>query len=140
MFQKLLCHGETLYIFKSSSRVFRTSDHRVLILPSIELQWDLHLRLFDIINETRRDLCSKKIQLIVSAPHFIYFSKGSPVLLHRSRTNTDCICKWFVNDEENIFLKRFETQLNLKITVYSLTCYRWADSLINHRHRVTYRL
>ncbi len=66
----------------------------VLILHSVELQWGLHLRLFDIINETRRDLCSKKIQFILSAPHFIYFSKGSSGLLHRTHANTNGIYKW----------------------------------------------
>jgi hypothetical protein len=106
-FQQLFCHREALYIFKSSSRVFGTSGHCILILFSVELQWGLHLRLLDIINETRRDLYSKKIQFTLSAPRFIYFSKGSPVLLHRSHTDTDCICKWCVNDEENTFLKRF---------------------------------
>jgi hypothetical protein len=45
-----------------------------------------------------------------------------------------------VNGEENTLKTRFEKQLNLKITVYYLTCDRWTDSLINHRHRVTYRM
>ncbi len=75
----------------------------------------------------------------MSNPHFIYFPKGSPVL-HRSHTNTHCMCNWCVNGEENTLKKRFEVQLNLKITDYSPTCNRWTDLSINHRHRITYRV
>ncbi len=48
------------------------------------------------------------------APHFIYFSKRSPVLLHRSHTDADCICKWCVSGEKNTFLKGFLSALESK--------------------------
>ncbi len=38
-------------------------------------------------------------------PRFIYFSKLSPVLLHCSHTNTNCICKRCVNGKEVLLSK-----------------------------------
>jgi hypothetical protein len=60
-----------------------------------------------------------------------FFTIRTPTLIAYAST---------VNGEENTFLKRFEVKLNLKITVYSPTCDRWTGVLINHRHRITYRM
>jgi len=82
-------HSHTLFGRTAKGSAFKTVRYH---------QWD----------EKRALL--KKLQFTLSAPPFIYFSKGLPVLLRRSHTNTNCICKWCVNGEENTLKTRFETR------------------------------
>lgn len=64
---------------------------------------------------------------------FIYFSKGSSVILHRSFTNTKCICERWRNN----YKERCKVEINLTVNDCSLTCCWWTNSLTNHWDWIT---